>query len=156
VHRTAWLVYILDTIASLDQGAKIQVTTREIRHIPLPCSTAIWHAPTAKEWWDGMMEQEFPRYKLDDAFACMASKPQHGALLERGSLHKREIGPYARHILVLTVLRGIIDYGVGKPKGGYITKRWILPRIGDPLPTNIVGLHTAIISTYTTILNHVC
>lgn len=102
-----------------------------------------------------MTGQEFSHYRLDAAFACMTRNPQHGAHLERGLLHKREIGPYARHILVLTVLRGIIDYGGGKPRGGYITKRWILPRIGDPLPTDIIGLHIAIISTYIMILNHV-
>ena len=157
MYRTAWLVYILDTIASLDKGAKIQMATREVRHIPLPCSTAIWHASTAKEWWDGMMGLDFRGATLDDVFTCMAKTPLQGTHIKYKLLYKREIGPYARHILILTLLRGIIDYGMGRPRGGYITKRWILPQIGgsDSLPMDVLGLHSAIISIYTAMLNNV-
>jgi hypothetical protein len=101
------------------------------------------------------MGLEFSCVPLDSAVNCLANAPLQGAHIKQGSLSKRELGPYARHILILTLMRGIIDYGVGKPQGGYITKRWILSRINDPLPTDILALHNAIISTYTTMLNNV-
>jgi len=60
------------------------------------------------------------------------------------------LGPYARLILILTILRGLVAYGQGKPKGGYVTRRWILPKQAEePFPQmDGVQLHSFIIASY--------
>lgn len=36
-----------------------------------------------------------------------------------------ELGPFARLSVVVTILRGLIEFGEGKPNGGYVVQRWI-------------------------------
>ena len=148
VCRTAWVVYTLDTLASLGSGTVQQVVTRDIRHIPLPYASSIWTAPTPEEWCRLMMLHEAAGITLDDAMYCLCH------LLDPGEsrLFSTVLGPYARHIVVLTMLRGLIEYGQGKPKGGYITCRWVASRPADPKPQSPEEIHNHIINSYSTML----
>ena len=38
----------------------------------------------------------------------------------------REFGPFARLIMIITIMRGIIEFGEGALMGGYVVSRWIL------------------------------
>lgn len=157
-RRTAWLVYTLDSLASLDVGSSVNVETRDIHHIPLPCNHSIWGAPTAEAWYDRLSDYGLGGVTLDDTMMCMSVVVLQKDFTAGSNmpLYKRNMGPFARHVTVLTVLRGIIEYGKGKPKGGYITKRYIWPAIekkgisGDALAT-----HNAIIAHYNQTLNNV-
>ena len=35
------------------------------------------------------------------------------------------IGPFARLMMIITMLRGLLEYGEGKYGGGYVVQRWI-------------------------------
>ena len=152
VGRTAWLVYILDTLASLETLAVPQVPTRDIRHIPLPFANFIWTAPNSEEWRKHIMTYEAIGTTLDEAMHCLSRPLGPGS---ESKLFTTTIGPYARHILCLTMLRGLVEYGQGKPKGGYVTRRWVLPRPADPRPQSFDEIHTHVINSYTTMLDFV-
>ncbi|KAF8319452.1 hypothetical protein DL93DRAFT_2075163 [Clavulina sp. PMI_390] len=152
-RRTAWLVYTLDTIASLDIGAKTHIPVRELHHIPLPAAGPVWKAASAAEWtqeMDEMAEKGLGSLlTLDACMTCHTVQAPSGL-----PLFRRRTGPYARMILVLTLLRGIIDYGSGKPRGGYITKRWVTSTFEGSIPTDPVEFNTFIISRYSRILDY--
>jgi hypothetical protein len=151
--RTAWLVYTLDTLASLEILAVPQVPTRDIRHIPLPYPNCIWMAPNPERWCGFMTIHEAVGVTLDDTMYCLSHFLGTGT---ESKLLTTILGPYARYILCLTMLRGLVEYGQGKPKGGYITRRWILPRSADPRLQFPDDMHTHIISSYTAMLDLVC
>jgi hypothetical protein len=152
VLRTVWLLYTLDTLASLETGAVIQITTRDIRHIPLPYANSIWMAPSAEQWCKLTMEHEAAGVTLDDAMYCICHLIMPN---QESRLFSTVVGPYGRHVLILTVLRGLIEYGQGKPRGGYVTRRWILSRPADPKPRSADEIHNHIIFGYRMILDHV-
>lgn len=35
------------------------------------------------------------------------------------------LGPFARQMIIITILRGLIEYGSGVHGGGYVVQRWI-------------------------------
>lgn len=87
---------------------------------------------------------------LEGAMTCHTKPVKDGI-----PLYKRKIGPYSRHIMVLTVLRGIIEYGQGKPRGGYITKRWVLDTHIGEIPTDALLFHNFVITKYSRMLDYV-
>ncbi|KAF9514062.1 hypothetical protein BS47DRAFT_1343556 [Hydnum rufescens UP504] len=150
-RRTVWLLYTLDTLASLETGAVIQIPTRDIRHIPLPYANSIWMAPSAEQWCKLTMGHEAAGVTLDDAMYCICHLIMPN---QESMLFSTVVGPYGRHVLILTVLRGLIEYGQGKPRGGYVTRRWILSRPADPKPRSPDEIHNHIIFGYRMILDH--
>lgn len=152
--RTAWLVYTLDSLASLDSDAVAHIETKDIRHIPLPYSNALWKATTAEDWTHAMMTLGEPGMTLDDGMYCMgrsvASNPD--------PLYRRQCGPYARNILILTILRGLVSYGQGQPRGGYVTRRWVLTTKNGQsgcTSSDRLEMHRYIIATYSRLLDNV-
>lgn len=119
--------------------------------IPLPYSNILWKAGNAGEWCTGMMDLTAAGLTLEGAMTCHTRPTKDGI-----PLYRRRLGPYARHVMVLTVLRGIVEYGQGKPRGGYITKRWVLGTAPEgTVPTERLALHDWIIRKYTQMLDYV-
>ena len=85
---------------------------------------------------------------------CLASTVHN---LTSVRIFRGRLGPYARHTLILTILRGLVAYGRGEPSGGYVTKRWILAGAdGERLaPLENVAKHRYIIATYHRMLDYV-
>jgi len=48
-----------------------------------------------------------------------------GAYVTPSVLDSLAIGPFARLIIIITILRGLLDYGEGAHRGGYAVQRWI-------------------------------
>ncbi|KAF9520605.1 hypothetical protein BS47DRAFT_1335778 [Hydnum rufescens UP504] len=150
-RRTVWLLYTLDTLASLETGAVIQIPTQDVRHIPLPYANSIWTASSAEQWCKLTMEHEAAGVTVDDAMYCICHLLMPN---QESRLFSTVVGPYGRHVLILTVLRGLIEYGQGKPRGGYVTRRWIFSRPADPKPRSPDEIHNHIIFGYRMILDH--
>ncbi len=153
-RRTAWLVYTLDTLAHLESNATANVPPRDIRHIPLPYPDWVWKAPTVKKWSDALTEFGWCTKTLDDGMYCLASRVDN---LTSVRIFRGRLGPYARHTLILTILRGLVAYGRGEPSGGYVTKRWVLSGPdSEPLaPRENTARHRYIIATYHRMLDTV-
>ncbi|KAF8344289.1 uncharacterized protein EI90DRAFT_3029088 [Cantharellus anzutake] len=151
-RRTAWLVYTLDTLAHLESNAIAHIPPRDLRHIPLPYPDSAWNAPTADGWASAMSAFGWTSRTVDDGMYAISASDGSP---EQWNIFRKKIGPYARHILILTILRGIVAYGRGEPGGGYVTKRWVLAgRNGDRVaPTENISRHNYIISAYWRMLN---
>ncbi|KAG8925458.1 hypothetical protein FRC01_010138 [Tulasnella sp. 417] len=164
VRRTTWLVYVLDTIASVEAGITPQMAPRDVRHFPLPAPAPVWNARTADEWAASMRNYpvDFPMDRLmQKTFDLRAPSPpnpdrtfqfnqdgtpnvdyiapsvvqtmtdawhnsMHGGVIRDCLGTRLVIGPFARLITVLTLLRGLIDFGEGKRKGGQVTQIWAI------------------------------
>ncbi|KAG8973558.1 hypothetical protein FRC05_008626 [Tulasnella sp. 425] len=162
VRRTTWLVYVLDTIASVEAGITPQMTPRDVRHFPLPAPAPVWNARTADEWAASMRKYpvDFPMDRLmQKTFDLRTPSPptpdrtfqfnpdgspnvdyiapsvvqtmtdawhnsMHGGVIRDCLGTRLVIGPFARLITVLTLLRGLIEFGEGKRKGGPVTQVW--------------------------------
>jgi hypothetical protein len=95
-----------------------------------------------------------PGVSLDDGMYCLANLNR--SVTNDGPLFRRQLGPFCRHVLILTVLRGIVGWGQGEPKGGYVTRRWVLANKEGPRPpTDQLERHQFVVAAYTKILNHV-
>lgn len=156
--RTTWLVYVLDTIASIEADTKSVTSARDMRHLPLPAPPPIWNARTPLEWLDSMrkypvimtldnmLHKTFdlrtpapppsaagtspsdPAYPIELAFADPVDPSPSGLLRQAYAgdcLGTRVLmGPFARLCVVLTLLKGLIEFGEGKRKGGQVTQIW--------------------------------
>lgn len=48
--RTAYVVFILDTVGCLESSTALNISPAELSSFPLPASEPIWEAPTAEAW----------------------------------------------------------------------------------------------------------
>lgn len=106
-RRTAHLIFVMDTIASLDAGIGTHVSLEEIAHLHLPTPDTVWRAPTSKAWKQALNEYQGPT--LNEAMTellqplqrqGMESKPQKSIYGSHG--------PFSRLVIVVALLRGIV------------------------------------------------
>lgn len=65
-----------------------------------------------------------------------------------------KLGPFARTVIVMTILRGLIDFGQGKPKGGFVTQFWVMRGLMG-INGSMVD-HDMVVSAYMRALAKVC
>jgi hypothetical protein len=155
-RRSAWFVYVLDTIACLEASIPSLVSPRDLSHLALPACESMWSARTEIEW---AAFAEAGGYQAEGITLDIAMRSIFGYdnAVEEGrpdAIIDIKLGPFARTILVMTLLRGLIEFGQGKPKGGVVTYTWItnglLPLKGGPIS------HNWIVATYMRALAKVC
>ncbi|WVO17669.1 hypothetical protein L204_105366 [Cryptococcus depauperatus] len=134
-RRTAFLVYQLDTISSLESNLPRILSSCEVAYIPLPAPDTLWKAPTAQVWYKAL--KNYQPMTLDEAMRRVFFLPTYGSfdkLHEKADtqyynlLNQSDYGPFARMAMVITLLRGIIDIGEGKrDKGDWrdLTDLWV-------------------------------
>lgn len=132
-RRTAFLVYHLDTVSSIESQFPPIITPSELAALPLPAPDTIWKAPTAEAWLEAM--QSYQPLTLDGATRRLFNLPTSGRFDEvaspdptRNILSSYDFGPFARTALIMTLLRGIIDLGEGKRDRGDwrdLTDLWV-------------------------------
>lgn len=109
-RRTAFMLYMMDTIANLDAGVPTLLATEEICHLPLPAPNSIWRASTSKDCLKALNAYEGPT--LDEALQQL-TRPENPSPLSEVRNSTRSIygmhGPFARLVMVVALLRGIID-----------------------------------------------
>ncbi|KAG9123203.1 hypothetical protein FRC07_000113 [Ceratobasidium sp. 392] len=126
-RRCAWFIYILDTIACLEAGIPSLISPRDTLHLAVPASESMWSARTEGEW---AALAEAGGYQADGLTFDMVMQSVFG--FNSSSIDGRpdaitgiRLGPFARTVIVMTILRGLIDFGQGKPKGGFVTQCWV-------------------------------
>ena len=134
-RRTAYLVYLLDTVSAIESNIPCILTSTELSLIPLPTPDSIWKAETSEQWFKAV--KIYRPMTLDEAMRRVFFLPTYGAfdaLHERADtkfynlLNESEYGPFARVTMVITLLRGIMDIGEGKRDRGDwrdLTDLWI-------------------------------
>ena len=134
-RRTAYLVYHLDTISSLESMIPCILSSCELANMPLPAPDALWNAPDAASWYAAV--KKYRPMTLDEAMRRIFFLPTFGAFdtLHESSdtkyynlLNESEFGPFARAAMVLTLLRGVMDLGEGKRDRGDwrdLTDLWV-------------------------------
>ncbi|KAF8319372.1 hypothetical protein DL93DRAFT_182816 [Clavulina sp. PMI_390] len=151
-RRTIWIVYLLDVQSSIESSAIPLVSPRDVRHLPIPTPDILWSAPNAVTWAMLISHPTFSVFTLDDAMQKLfdfSAEPENinkspgaspssagvgsPALDSAGDattvtpsvLDIVSLGPFARLVIVITILRGLIEYGEGNIRGGYVVQRWI-------------------------------
>ncbi|KZT52696.1 hypothetical protein CALCODRAFT_511889 [Calocera cornea HHB12733] len=137
-RRAAFLVYILDTLSSLESSIPAIVHPNHIAHIPLPAPDLLWQASTAQEWGMAMTVHHAAQgVTLDQAMQdILRPVPSHNPDVGSGAESAAtsagddakfaEMGPFARIVVILTLVRGLMTFGEGEKAGGPVTKRWAL------------------------------
>ena len=105
-RRTAFLIFVMDTVASLDAGIDTQLSLDEVFHFPLPTPDTIWRAPTVEAWKKGLESYYGP--SLDDALTEVLQPEQDGYTVGPASIFGRH-GPFARLIVMMALVRGIVQ-----------------------------------------------
>jgi hypothetical protein len=124
-------VYVLDTQASVEAGAVPLVSTGGVRNLPLPAPPTIWGASSASNWAALISHPSAIIFSLDEAMQKLFDQRPtfsltSGAQEAPSPLEILPIGPFARLVIVITLLRGLVDYAEGKDRGGYVVRRWIM------------------------------
>ncbi|WVQ81012.1 hypothetical protein IAT38_003119 [Cryptococcus sp. DSM 104549] len=134
-RRTAYLVYMLDTISALESTIPCILASCETAYIPLPAPDTLWKAPNAQQWLKAV--KKYRPITLDEAMRRMFFLPTYGSfdtMHEKADtqyynlLNESDYGPFARTAMVITLLRGVIDIGEGKRDRGDwrdLTDLWI-------------------------------
>lgn len=114
-RRTAFLIFTMDTVASLDSSIPALLSLEEMRHLPLPSPDLIWRAPTASAWrialetYAGPSFDEAMQQIFGDEDAIQFPEQTGAGPSIRGS-H----GPFARLVMMIALLRGIISMVEGR------------------------------------------
>ncbi|RXK37673.1 hypothetical protein M231_05085 [Tremella mesenterica] len=134
-RRTAFLVYLLDTISALESSLQCILSPSELCLLPLPATDALWRAETAEQWLAAAKEARV--MTLDEAMRRLFFLPTYGSFEE---MHEKadtkglnllcefELGPFARVAMIISLLRGVIDIGEGKRDRGDwrdLTDLWV-------------------------------
>ncbi|CAE6481752.1 unnamed protein product [Rhizoctonia solani] len=127
-RRCAWFVYVLDTIACLEAGIPSLVSPRDLSHLALPACDSLWSAGSEVEW---AAYAEAGGHQNEGITLDIAMRSVFGCdnAAEQGrpdAIVALRLGPFARTVIVMTLLRGLIEFGQGKPKGGIVTNNWII------------------------------
>lgn len=104
-RRTAHLIFVMDTIASMDAGIGTHVSLEEIAHLHLPTPDTVWRAPTAKAWKQALNDYQGPT--LDEAMTELLQPQQQGKESNPKSLYGSH-GPFSRLVVAVALLRGIV------------------------------------------------
>jgi hypothetical protein len=131
-RRTAWLLYVFDTLVSLDPEVTPSISLMDVAHIPLPSPPQLWAAGTSHEWATRQIlhPQNMWNATLSNALTCSFTPPNSNTIFDeekRLPLEAVEVGPFARLVIVLTLLRGVIEFGEGKKDGGLLVQEWMIP-----------------------------
>lgn len=123
-RRTAFMILIMDTVASLDAGLPVQIGFDEVVHLPLPSPDTVWRAPNSETWRknleryrgptfdEAMSDLLAPRQSDDEALAQSTDKDASTRAPTVFGGH----GPFARLVMVIALLRGIIHLLEGRSK----------------------------------------
>ncbi|CAO1622238.1 unnamed protein product [Jaminaea pallidilutea] len=120
-RRTAFLTFLLDTVASLDAGLPTLVDIDAVKHLDLPVPDTLWRASDATSFMAVFKKYEGPT--LDEALRDLLGGVTEDQVDEdpkneaEGSGDKAEPkltrisghhGPFARLVMILPILRGIV------------------------------------------------
>ncbi|KAF8344216.1 uncharacterized protein EI90DRAFT_3028766 [Cantharellus anzutake] len=128
-RRTAWLVYLLDFMASLEVAAAPLVSPRDVEHLPVPAPQSAWGARSAQDWLRFQYRSEGVPFPLDFIMGKLfdfETEEVDAKSVPLSLLDVVDLGPFARLIALITVARGLIEYGEGKSRGGYVIQRWVV------------------------------
>jgi hypothetical protein len=156
IRRLAWMLYMFDTLCSLESGIPTSISPPEVAAMPLPASDTVWKAQSAAEWNQALMA--YQPATLEDCMVglfkvkswtvyggpapeAVTDSPDKTCILDR-----TDFGMFARYMMILTLLRGILDIGHGKRATGdwrAVTGLWTdspedkpaLEGLGDPHAT---------------------
>ena len=90
---------------------------------------------------------------LDSAMQCLVAGPNCS---DGHEVVKQMVGPYARLVIILTILRGIVAFGQGQPRGGYVTSRWVVQVTNGEEDDDPIVFHNQVIAKYSHMLDKVC
>ncbi|KAJ1309913.1 hypothetical protein OPQ81_006672 [Rhizoctonia solani] len=126
-RRCAWFVYVLDTIACLEAGIPSLVSPRDLSHLALPACDSLWSAGSEVEWaaYAEAGGHQTEGITLDIAMRSVFGYDNAAEEGRPDAIVALRLGPFARTVIVMTLLRGLIEFGQGKPRGGVVTHNWI-------------------------------
>lgn len=110
-RRTAFSLFVMDTVGSLDTGTSTQLALQEVDHLPLPSPDTIWRAPDVKTWRQNLEEYRGPtlRQALCELLEPGEEEWDFAADRPEASIRGRH-GPFARFVLMAALLRGIVHF----------------------------------------------
>lgn len=125
-RRTAFLIFLMDTVASLDAGLPALVELEELEHLPLPSPDTIWRASNAEAFRTALASYDGPTFgeamkdllRTDDSEASetgsKAPEPTGEQECSPGHCISGAHGPFARLVIILPILRGIVHLLQGR------------------------------------------
>jgi hypothetical protein len=131
--RTSWLIYFLETVAAFENMRAPLVGACDVKHLPIPVAPSTWKATTSRAWASLMPPPPAIPFTLDsvmDKLFDFSVTSADGSPAPPCFLDVYELGPFARLVMIVTLTRGIIEFGEGKQMGGYLVSRWILGERG--------------------------
>jgi len=157
IRRLAWMLYMFDTLCSLESGIPTSISPTELAAMPLPASDTVWRAQSAAEWQQSLMA--YQPATLEDCLVglfkvkswtvyggpapeAFTDSPDKTCILDR-----TDFGMFARYMMILTLLRGILDIGHGKrPTGDWraVTELWDDSPEDKPAPEGLGDPHAAL------------
>jgi hypothetical protein len=112
-RRTAWIVFVLDTVASLETGCPRLISALELADFPLPAPDTIWLAPDAVSWAQALSASLTSDKTLGTALNLLLlrpGQPEPACLAEA----KWQSGSFAWLCLILCITREVVELGEGK------------------------------------------
>lgn len=125
-RRTCHLLWILDTVSCLDEDLPTKLTFEDVRHLPLPSPDTIWRTSTVNSWRSALDEYRGPTVeqamrqlfsgKNESNFNGEPSPPTSVSNSDGKKVEDSEgptifgsHGPFARLILIIAILRGMLE-----------------------------------------------
>jgi hypothetical protein len=128
-RRTTYTIFIFDMLATIETSIPCICSPTEVCYIPLPSPASLWDAPSGEIWVTAA--RSFKAISLDGALRVLfttqpgvsdASRQDYNNSHQTGSTSRygdtRRLDHFAMHVMILTLLRGIIEIGEGRRERG--------------------------------------
>ncbi|CDZ96249.1 FOG: Zn-finger [Phaffia rhodozyma] len=112
IRRTAWVLYILDSICSIETGCPRLVASVDLSEFPLPSPDSIWEAPTASSWAEACSKFSNSEHVFEKQMRSIYNTSSGSEPVSEN----HSAGPFSWLIVILTLTRELIDLGEGKPR----------------------------------------
>jgi len=106
-RRTAYMLFLVDTVAHLDTGASMVMCVDDVAHIPLPSPDFVWRTMTPERWMEALERYEGPTL-AEALHQLLGPGSEEIPRPTRGVSIVGSHGPFARLMMMLSLLRGIL------------------------------------------------
>lgn len=131
--RTAFLLFVLDTVAFLETGTPRQIAPAELAAFPLPASDPLWEARDAEEWQTILSTSRgYTLERMMNILETPANQKESDCL---SSGHRKSVGPFAWLVCGLVLVRQVLDLGEGKRKEE--AAPWCTTYTDEEMPTRV-------------------
>lgn len=115
-RRTTYFIFVFDVLATLETSIPCICSPAEVCYVPLPAPASLWCAGRGEQWLSAA--RVFTPVSLDQVLRVLFTSDANPSTAIPSRPISRSLDRFAMHVVILTLLRGVIEIGEGRRERG--------------------------------------